>query len=502
MSELLLGIDIGTSSSKGVLATAAGEVLATAERPHELSLPRPGHAEHDAETVWWADFASICRELLERAPTPPAALCVSGIGPCLLAADAGGRPLRPAILYGIDTRATAEIEELTARYGEEAIAARGGSRLTTQAVGPKLLWLQRHEPDVWAATERFLMASSFAVLRLTGEYVLDHHSASQCDPLYDLAAGAWAEDWADEIAPGLPLPRLVWPAEVAGTVTPEAAIATGLPAGTPVAAGTIDAWAEAASVGVDAPGDTMLMYGTTMFIVAVLAQPRTHPALWATTGVMPGTHCLAGGMATSGALTGWLRRIAGDLPYEQLVAEAAAVPAGSAGLVVLPYFAGERTPIFDPAARGTIIGLTLSHGRGHLYRALLEGTAYGVRHNLEALDDAGGRAQRLVAVGGGTRGGLWTQIVSDVTGRPQEVPAQTIGAAYGDALLAGMAAGLVDPGAGWNPIATTVEPDAGAGGLYDELYGVYRELYPATVAQAHALAAIQQAGPRESVPSV
>jgi xylulokinase len=228
----------------------------------------------------------------------------------------------------------------------------------------------------------------------------------------------------------------------------------------------------------------------------VLAEARTHPALWATTGVRPGTHCLAGGMATSGALTGWLRRIAGDLPYEQLVAEAGAVPAGSSGLVVLPYFAGERTPIFDPAARGTIIGLTLSHGRGHLYRALLEGTAYGVRHNLEALDDAGGSPQRLVAVGGGTRGGLWTQIVSDVTGRPQDVPAQTIGAAYGDALFAGTAAGLVDPGAGWNPIATRVEPDAGAAGLYDELYGVYRELYPATAAQAHALAAIQQAGAR------
>ena len=501
MTEVLLGIDIGTSSSKGVLATPAGEVLATAERPHELSLPRPGHAEHDAEAVWWADFTAICRELLERAPAPPSALCVSGIGPCLLAADAAGRPLRPAILYGIDTRATEEIEELTARYGEEAIAARGGSLLTTQAVGPKLLWLQRHEPETWAATERFLMASSFTVLRLTGEYVLDHHSASQCDPLYDLAAGGWAEDWAAEVAPGLELPRLVWPAEVAGTVTPAAAEATGLPAGIPVAAGTIDAWAEAASVGVREPGDTMLMYGTTLFIVAVLEAVRRHPALWATTGVLPGTHCLAGGMATSGALTGWLRRIAGDEPYERLVAEAAEIPAGSDALVVLPYFAGERTPIFDPDARGTILGLTLSHGRGHLYRALLEGTAYGIRHNLEALDEAGGAARRLVAVGGGTRGGLWTQIVSDVTGRPQEVPAQTIGAAFGDALFAGLAAGLVDPRAEWNPIAATVEPDVATGALYDELYGIYRELYPATAAQAHALAAIQRSAARTPAPA-
>ena len=222
--------------------------------------------------------------------------------------------------------------------------------------------------------------------------------------------------------------------------------------GIPVAAGTIDAWAEAVSVGVQDPGDTMLMYGTTMFIVAVLEQARSHPALWSTTGVLPGTHCLAGGMATSGALTGWLRRIAGDVPYELLVDEAGATPAGSDGLVVLPYFAGERTPIFDPDARGTIVGLTLPHGRGHLYRALLEATAYGVRHNLEALDEAGGAAQRLVAVGGGTRGGLWTQIVSDVTGRPQEVPRETIGAAFGDALLAGLASGL---GVRWG----RVEPD-------------------------------------------
>jgi xylulokinase len=327
------------------------------------------------------------------------------------------------------------------------------------------------------------------VHRLTGEYVLDHHSASQCDPLYDLRAGGWIGEWADEIAPGLALPRLVWPAETAGTVTAAAAAATGLREGTPVAAGTIDAWAEATSVGVREPGDTMLMYGTTMFMVAVLAQPRSHPRLWATNGVWPGTSTLAAGMATSGAITGWLRTIAGEPPFEQLVAEAAAVEPGSAGLVALPYFAGERTPLFDPAARGAILGLTLSHGRGHLYRALLEATAYGVRHNLEAMDAA---AERLVAVGGGTRGGLWTQIVSDVTGREQDLPARTVGAAYGDALLAGVAAGLVDRTADWNPSAGTVEPDPATRERYDELYGIYRDLYPATREQAHALAAIQE----------
>lgn len=494
MAELLLGIDIGTSSSKGVLARPNGEVVATAARPHDLSLPRPGWAEHDAERVWWADFTAICAELVGKAEGGIAAVCVSGIGPCLLAADNAGRPLRPAILYGIDTRATREIEELTERYGAETILQRCGSLLTSQAVGPKLAWLRRNEPEVWGQTRQLLMASSFIAQRLTGEYVLDHHSASQCDPLYDLQEKRWIAEWAAEIAPDLLLPRLLWPAEVAGTVTTAAAELTRIPAGTPVAAGTIDAWAEAASVGVLEPGDLMLMYGTTMFLVEVVTSPQPHRGLWSTAGIFRDTYSLAAGMATSGALTAWLKEIAGDLPYEQLVAEAADVGAGSGGLVVLPYFAGERTPLFDPNARGVICGLTLSHKRGHLYRALLEATAYGVRHIFEAMREAGGGGQRLVAVGGGTKGGLWTQIVSSVTNREQMLPAETIGASYGDALLAGIAVGLVESAADWNPIATIVKPDPDSQALYDRLYTIYKDLYPATRSAAHALASIQAQG--------
>ena len=234
------------------------------------------------------------------------------------------------------------------------------------------------------------MASSFVVYRLTGEYVLDHHSASQCDPLYDLQKNRWIEEWADQVAPSLELPRLLWPSEVAGTVSEAAAQLTGIPAGTPVAAGTIDAWAEAASVGVLQPGDLMLMYGTTMFMVEVVAKPRPHPGVWSTAGVFRGTYSLAAGMATSGALTAWLRNIAGNPPYETLVQEAGQVRPGSDGLIILPYFAGERTPLFDPDARGVICRASFSHGRGHLYRAALEATAYGVRHILETMREAGG----------------------------------------------------------------------------------------------------------------
>jgi xylulokinase len=491
--ELVLGIDVGTSSAKGVLASPDGRVIATAESPHSLSLPRPGWAEHDPEQVWWGSFVNVCRQLLGGSGgADVAAVCCSGIGPCLLPVDRELRPLRPAILYGIDTRATCEIAELTELFGADAILARCGSLLTTQAVGPKLLWLRRNEPAVWERTRGLLMAHSFLIERLTGEYVLDHHSASQCDPLYDLEEQRWAEDWADEVAPGLPLPRLVWPADIVGRVTRAAEVATGIRAGTPVAAGTIDAWAEALSAGVRRPGDLMIMYGTTTFLVEGVAEASPDERLWLCNGVEPGTRTIAAGTATSGGLTTWLRDLLETRSYEELVAEAANVSAGAGGLVVLPYFAGERTPLFDPDARGLVLGLTLSHRVGHVYRSLLEATAYAIRHNLEVMADAGGRPRRIVAVGGGTKASLWPQIVSDVTGQSQDIPRETIGAGYGDALLAAVAAGLCPSDADWNGPDVTIEPNPVHESTYSTLYGIYRSLYPATVEQMHALARIQE----------
>ncbi|HZE41461.1 MAG TPA: FGGY-family carbohydrate kinase [Stackebrandtia sp.] len=489
--SLLLGIDIGTSSAKGVLVDADGTVVARADRAHDTSTPRPGWVEHDAETVWWADFRHLASELLRAADGREiAGLCVSGIGPVLLPADADGNPLRPAILYGVDTRAGAEIEELNAEFGAGAIMDRGGTPLSSQAVGPKLRWLAKHEPQVWDRTRMLLMASSFVVHRLTGEYVLDHHSASQCDPLYDRRTRDWATDWAQTVAPGLPLPRLAWPSEVVGTVSARAAAETGLPQGLPVCAGTVDAWAESVSVGVSRPGETMVMYGTTMFLINVADDPTPHPGLWTTCGAMPGTYSLAAGMATSGAITDWLRRLVGG-DFAELVAAAATVPPGSRGLLLLPYFAGERTPIFDPDARGVIAGLTLQHGPAELYRAALEGIAHGVRHNLEVMRDAGGAIDRLVAVGGGTQGGLWTQIVSDVTGEAQDIPARTMGACLGDAMLAATGVGIDADFGKWNPVEYTVRPDPARAETYEAFHQRYRRLYPATADVAHFLAARQ-----------
>ena len=493
MNPLVLGLDVGTSSTKAVLVTTSGAIVAAAERPHGISRPKPGWVEQDADGVWWNDTVSLCRELSSAYPNAVSAVGVSGLGPCLLPVDSLGRPLRPAILYGVDTRAAMEIEEITQWFGSERILERGGSALTSQAVGPKLLWLRRHEPNVWSRTRRFLMASSYLVYRLTGEYMLDHHSASQCDPLYEIESEGWALDWAEEVAPGVQLPNLFWSDEVVGVVTRTAAEATGLPEGVPVVAGTIDAWAEAMSAGVRSPGDVMLMYGTTLFIIESVSEIVPSPTIWGTAGVRRGSRTLAAGMATSGALTQWFRHIAGDRPYDELVAEAAATPPGGDGLVVLPYFAGERTPIFDPDARGLILGLTLSHGRGHIYRALLEATAYGVRHILEALEAATtAPIRRVVAVGGGTKGGLWTQIVSDVTGQPQQVPRETVGAAYGDALLAAIGTGLVPPETDWTLVHHVVMPNSRVAPRYDALYDLYLSLYPATAQQAHVLAAIQR----------
>lgn len=491
--SVLLGIDIGTASSKGVVVSTRGEVLARASCPHDTSYPHPGWVEHDAEAVWWADFRTLLWELLPATEGRElAGLGVSGIGPVLLPTDASGNPLRPAILYGVDTRATAEIAELNAEFGADEILRRGGSALSSQAVGPKIRWLANHEPKVFDRTERLLMCSSYLVHRLTGEYVLDHHSASQCDPLYDLEQRAWAADWARGIVGDMPLPELTWPTEVVGRVSGVAAAETGLPEGLPVTAGTVDAWAEAASVGVREPGDVMLMYGTTMFFVQVLADLHPHPALWGTCGTFPDTYTLAAGMATSGAVTEWLRGLVSG-EFSELVAEAARVPPGSRGLLLLPYFAGERTPILDPDARGMLAGLTTTHGRAELYRAALEGIGFGVRHNLEAMREAGGTVGRLVAVGGGTQGGLWTRIVSDITGEPQQIPAETVGAAYGNALLAGIATETAVEPTTWNPIVQTVHPNPENTTYYAEFYRHYRELYESTTKITHFLADQQRA---------
>ncbi len=501
----LLGIDIGTYESKGVLTDAQGHIIARAATPHQLAIPQPGWAEHDADAVWWHDFVLLAKELLRQSgvgPTDIASIGCSAIGPCVLPVDATGKPLRPAILYGIDTRAADEVNELTQALGEAWLIQKTGSALSSQAAGPKILWLQRHEPALWARTARVMTSTSYLVYKLTGRVVIDHYTATTYGPLYNLQQNRWEPRGLALVCEPNRLPELDWTTAIAGQVTPEAAQQTGLAVGTPVIVGTADAASEAVSAGVVAPGDTMLMYGSTLFFIEVCAKLPRGGLLWPAVSLQPNRYVLAAGMSTTGALTRWFRDELGGVErmqeerggpnaYAALAEAASQIAPGAEGLLLLPYFSGERTPINDPLARGVIAGLTLSHSRAHIYRALLEGVAYGIRHNLEALAAAGEPPQRLVAIGGGVQNQLWLQIVSDVTGQAQVVRT-TPGAAYGNSFLAGVGVGLfadIDAIQDWlGPTEQIIQPNPALKTHYDQYYQLYQTLYTSTRPVTHALA--------------
>lgn len=483
-----LGIDIGTFESKGVLADAQGRIVAIAARPHKMLVPQPGWAEHRADEDWWGDFVFITQAILEESGVDPkkiSAVAASAIGPCMLPVDDAGRPLTNGVLYGVDTRAEKEIGELTARIGADRIMEICGNALTSQSVGPKILWLKRNRPDVWKKTRRILTSTSYITFRLTGEYVIDHYTAANFSPLYDVGTQDWTMDLADDIATREMLPRPMWSTGIAGGVTANAAAETGLAEGTPVTVGTIDAAAEAVSVGVRHAGDMMMMYGSTIFIIQVTDQPVRDPRLWHAPWLMPGTHASMAGLATSGTLTHWFRdQFARELPrdtaFAALAEEAEASPPGAKGLLFLPYFSGERTPIHDPKAKGTFFGLNLTHERGDLYRALLEGIANGTAHVIETCRDVGAAPLRILAVGGGTKNRIWLQATSDIGGVPQVVCEKTIGASYGDAFLAACAVGEARPEDidRWNPAATEVAPENHD--AYRRQYPLFKQLYTAT----------------------
>jgi xylulokinase len=503
--SLLLGVDVGTYESKGVLVTVDGEVRATASHPHKVLFPQAGWAEHDPEETWWGDVVTIIRRLLATPGVEPAqvkGLAISAIGPDVLPIDADLNPLRMGILYGVDTRAVDEIALMNEWHGPERIFAACGNALSSQATGPKILWLKRNEPEVYERARWFVDATTFIVARLTGRVVVDHFSAGSHHPMYDPWRREWNEEMCRDVVEMDRLPDLAWSDALAGELLPAAAEATGLLPGTPVTTGTIDAGAEALSVGVSEPGQMMLMYGSTVFIIQVTDNDQARdPRLWAAPYLFEGTWCLLAGMATSGALTRWFRdhlapdlvaaeEAGGEAAYAALMREAEAAPPGSGGVLVLPYFSGERTPINDPRARGVIFGLSLIHDRGHLYRATLEGMGHGIRQHVDLFSQLGAPPSVMRAVGGGTKNPVWLQAVSDISGVSQEIAPLTIGASYGDALLAGLATGLVaSPSvmADWQGAATTLHPDPAKREIYDPLHEVYGSLYDSTRELMHRL---------------
>jgi xylulokinase len=244
MTDLLLGIDVGTYSSKGVLAKPDGAVLKTFITEHTMDIPQPGWAEQDADAVWRADVVTICHNLLDGSPysgEDVGGVALSAIGPCVLPMDAAGKPLRPGILYGIDTRSSAEIDQLNQILGEGIIYEFSGMALSSQAAGPKILWIRNNEPEVWQRTDHLTTASSYLIYRMTGEKVIDRHTASHYMPLVDIKTLEWSDRFADEIVNLDKLPRMAWSDEVAGQVSPSGAAETGLKIGTPVAVGAVDA---------------------------------------------------------------------------------------------------------------------------------------------------------------------------------------------------------------------------------------------------------------------
>ena len=494
---LCLGVDIGTFESKGVLVDQTGRILARAARPHKMLVPRAGWAEHRADQDWWGDFTFLTKALIAEAQVEPdqiSSIAASAIGPCMLPVDANGSPLRNAILYGVDTRASAQIAALNAKIGEDRIMATCGNALTSQSVGPKILWLKEHEPEVYAQTAMVLTSTSYLTFKLTGEYVIDHYTAANFSPLYDVTRQNWTEDLTAEILPLSKLPRLLWSTEIAGHVTAQAALETGLAPGTPVICGTIDAAAEAVSVGVAQPGQMMLMYGSTIFIIQVVDKPVLDPRLWYAPWLFPGTHASMSGLATSGTLTHWFRdQMARDLDPDQafvhLYHEAAASPKGARGLLCLPYFSGERTPLHDPLAKGAFFGLNLTHQRGDLYRSVLEGVASATAHVLETYAELGAVPRQVMAVGGGVKNAVWLQATSDLSATPQILSQNAFGASFGDAFLAALAVGAVQPDdiSTWNPTAGRIIPETVP--AYARQYPLWKRLYSQTRDIAHALEA-------------
>jgi xylulokinase len=469
----LVGIDVGTSGVKALAVSPHGEVVAQTEVDYPLSTPRPGWAEQDPED-WVRATEAALAQLRERAGTP-AGIGLSGQMHGLVTLDSAGRVLRPAILWN-DQRTGVETREIEDRIGLDRLIAMTGNRALTGFTAPKLLWLRHNEPDVYARIARIALPKDYVRLRLCGENATDVSDASGT-LLLDVAARRWSDEVVAALGldPGW-LPRTLESPELSGITSD----------GIPVAAGAGDQAAGALGVGVDRAGPLSIVLGTSGVVFAALdrfaADPeaRVHafchavPSAWHAMGVM---------LSAAGSLR-WLRDALGTgTPYDELTAEAARWPPGTEGLVFLPYLAGERTPHADPDARGAFVGLSVRHDRGGLVRAVLEGVAFGLRDSLDLISELGAPVALARVSGGGARSELWLQIVASVLELPLQRVAVDEGAAFGAAILGGVAASAwpdvqaavaatVKPREHVDPVAEWVE-------AYREQRERFRALYPA-----------------------
>jgi len=455
---VLVGIDVGTSGVKALALSETGEIVGRAEREYPLSIPRPGWAEQDPEDWWRATEAALADLDVE-----PASIGLSGQMHGLVTLDEREQVLRPAILWN-DQRTAAECAEIEERVGLERLIQLTGNRALTGFTAPKLLWLRNHEPDTYARIKHVLLPKDYVRLRLTGERAIDVADASGT-LLFDVAN----RRWSDEVLDALELPA-EW--------LPPAHECTAIGAAGDQAAGAL-------GVGVDRPGPLSVVLGTSGVVFAALPEYRPEPEarLHVFCHAVPGTWHAMGVMLSAAGSLQWLHDALGNPRREQLLAEAESWEPGTEGLFFQPYLQGERTPHADPDARGAFVGLTLRHDRGALTRAVLEGVAYGLRDSLELLGVLGVEAEVGRVSGGGARSELWVRIVASVLGLPLERTSADEGAAYGAALLGGVAQGVFadahEAVEACVRVSDRIEPDPGWQAVYEEGYTRYRVLYPA-----------------------
>lgn len=485
--QYFLGIDVSTTGSKALLIDESGRVVGTASTPHTLQTPKPLWSEQNPEEWWTATSASI-RSALEKSGVDGervAALGLTGQMHGLVLLDETGNVLRPAILWN-DQRTQAQCDEIHQRIGKERFIQITGNVALAGFTAPKILWVQENEPEIYAKARHVLLPKDYVRYKLTGDYAMDKADGAGT-VLFDLKA----RNWSGEVLEKLGIDSAWMPPthegpDFTGHLTPEAASATGLKAGTPVAAGGGDQAAQAIGVGAVEPGVVALTVGTSGVVFATtpsaLVEPegRLHafchavPGMWHFMGVM---------LSAAGSLQWYHDTFASDLSFDELLNEAVGIPAGSEGLQFLPYLSGERTPYPDPLARGAFVGLTLRHGRGHMTRAVLEGVSFGLKDSFRLIQNAGlGEIRQVRASGGGTKSALWRQILADVFESELVTVNTSEGAAYGAALLAGVGAGA------WSDVQTacnaTIEitdrttPDSARVPIYQKSYTIYRGLYP------------------------
>ena len=444
--SVVIGVDCSTTATKAVAVDGDGAVLGVASAEYGYETPRPLWSEQDP-ALWWDGAVTAIRQVLanhDLAATDVEAVGLTGQMHGSVLLDGENRVVRPAILWN-DQRTEAECEEIKRRVGAERLIEVTGNDALTGFTAPKLLWVRNHEPDLWQRVRHVLLPKDYVRFRLTGDHAVDVADGSGTI-LFDLPA----RTWSPEILEALDLDPALFPTtregpEVTGELSASASEATGLAAGTPVVAGGGDQAANAVGVGAVAPGVVALSLGTSGVVFATTDGPVIEPQgrVHAFCHAVPGRWHMMGVMLSAAGSLRWLRdAVAPDRSFDDLVAGAAEVPAGSEGLIFLPYLTGERTPHPDPSARGAFVGLTVRHDLRHLTRAVLEGVAYGLADGLDAMVHAGTETPAQVrASGGGIRSELWRQILADVLGAEIATVQTDEGAAYGAALLAAVGAG-------------------------------------------------------------